>query len=140
MAEYAEITNGKVSNIIIADSSPGADWVDLANKTIAPIGPDGNAFTDGDGNNLSEEVSVGDSYDSSTQSFTRNAETATADENEARAKVELAESDWTVLNDVGLTSSNVQEWKTYRASLRAIAKNPSAGNKSWPTMPDKEYS
>lgn len=126
MAEYAEIINGKVNNIIIADSSPGADWMDVTSVTVSVDGG-------------TDKVAFNDSYDSSTQTFTRTINTATLEENEEKAKLLLAESDWTVLADVGLTDYNVLEWKTYRASLRAIAKAPSAGQKSWPTMPDKEY-
>ena len=43
------------------------------------------------------------------------------------------------LNDTGLTSSNKTEWQTYRSTIRAIAKNPTDGNKTWPTKPDEEY-
>jgi len=135
MAEYAEITNGKVSNIIIADTSPGDDWVDVTNTTIT------YTHTLTDTNTVAtetEKVAPGDSY--SNGSFSRNLDTETAADNERIAKTLLAESDWTVLNDVGLTSTNVQEWKTYRASLRAIAKSPSAGTTTWPVKPSKEYS
>lgn len=116
MADYAKLDNNNVViNIEVWDSDPGSGYALV-------------------GNNL---VIEGDIYNSSTQTFSR--PDATADENEAEAKRLLSESDWTQLDDVGLTSSNVTEWQTYRASLRTIAKSPTDGNLTWPDQPDKEY-
>ena len=42
----------------------------------------------------------------------------------AEAKKRIALTDWAVLPDVGI--SNVAEFETYRASLRALIKNPVA--------------
>ena len=71
---------------------------------------------------------VGKKYDSSTQTFS--AAASTAQEN----------TDWTQLPDIGLTLTNVGEWRTYRATLRAIVKNPSAGDITFPDKPDEVYS
>lgn len=48
-------------------------------------------------------------------------------------KVKLAKTDWSVLPDVGI--SNVAEFKTYRAILREIIKNPVL-ELEYPTEPD----
>jgi hypothetical protein len=55
----------------------------------------------------------------------------------AEAKKRIAASDWSVLPDVGL--SNVSEFESYRAALRALIKNPVA-NPSFPTEPDPIWS
>lgn len=57
---------------------------------------------------------------------------ALIDNNEAVAKYNLSQSDWTQLADVGL--ANKSEWDAYRAALRAIATSPSE-SPSWPTKP-----
>jgi hypothetical protein len=57
----------------------------------------------------------------------------TAEENEARAKKRLADSDFSVLPDVLL--SNKAEWEAYRSALRQIATNPTDGNLTWPVKP-----
>jgi hypothetical protein len=51
----------------------------------------------------------------------------------AEAKRRIAESDWSVLPDVGI--SNVAQFETYRAALRELIKNPVA-NPSFPTEPE----
>lgn len=53
------------------------------------------------------------------------------------AKKRIAASDWSVLPDVGL--SNVSEFETYRATLRALIKNPVA-NPSFPAEPNPVWS
>ena len=55
----------------------------------------------------------------------------------AEAKRRIAESDWSVLPDVGL--QNVAQFETYRAALRELIKNPVA-NPSFPTEPDPVWS
>jgi hypothetical protein len=57
----------------------------------------------------------------------------TAEDNKQTAEKLLQSSDWTVLSDVNL--SNKEEWKSYRATVRAIARNPQEGNLNWPTKP-----
>jgi hypothetical protein len=51
----------------------------------------------------------------------------------AEAKRRIAESDWSVLPDVGI--SNVAQFETYRAALRELIKNPVA-TPSFPTEPE----
>lgn len=50
----------------------------------------------------------------------------------AEAKKRIAASDWSVLPDVGI--SNVSEFETYRAALRALIKSPVA-EPTFPTEP-----
>ena len=58
---------------------------------------------------------------------------------ERTAEYILAATDWTQLPDSGLTSDCVAEFKTYRASIRAIRKaNPSSP--TWPDAPTEEWS
>ena len=60
-------------------------------------------------------------------------DTNTTKPTKAEAKRRIAESDWSVLPDVGI--SNVAQFETYRASLRELIKNPVA-NPSFPTEPE----
>jgi hypothetical protein len=62
---------------------------------------------------------------------------ATADQNKKSAEERLLNSDWTVLPDVNLL--NKMEWETYRAALRAIARNPQNGDLNWPTKPQNVW-
>lgn len=59
------------------------------------------------------------------------------EETKTKAKVLIAATDWSVLQDVGL--SNVSDFVAYRASLRDLIKNPVA-NPSWPTEPQPIWS
>lgn len=61
----------------------------------------------------------------------------TAEDNKKIAEDLLLSSDWVMLSDVSI--SNKSEWETYRASVRAIARNPQSGNISWPTRPQKVW-
>jgi len=91
---------------------------------------------------------IGDEYNSSTQTFIvvtnleRYEDSAFfIKDNTDTSQSLLQESDWTVLPDVGLTPENVADWKTYRASLRVIRKNPSStGHDNFPDKPDIIYS
>lgn len=66
-------------------------------------------------------------------------DTPTAEETtRITAQTKLAASDWTQLADTGLTSACVAEFATYRASLRAIRKNPTA-DPTWPTEPTEVW-
>jgi hypothetical protein len=58
---------------------------------------------------------------------------SSSEDNKQRAEKLLQDSDWTVLSDVNL--ANKAEWETYRAAVRAIARNPQEGNLNWPTKP-----
>lgn len=123
MARYA-VLNGSdvVVNVVVANSQMESNWVSI---------PDDS------------EVSVDYTYDEDSGTFsapTDQSPEQSAAQNKDEAKELLVKSDWTVLADVGLTNANVAEWKTYRASLRAIVKNPSEGRQTWPTEPSVEYS
>lgn len=72
------------------------------------------------------------------------AEKAANTEADAKAEaVEMAQhllnaSDWTQLGDTGLTDACKAEFATYRASLRAIRKNPTT-DPTWPTKPSEDW-
>ena len=58
---------------------------------------------------------------------------------ERTAEYILAATDWTQLDDSGLTSDCVAAFKTYRASIRTIRRtNPSSP--TWPDAPTEEWS
>jgi len=123
MGKYAVLNSSDVViNIVEASSKLETNWVSIADDS---------------------EVTLDYTYDDSSETFT--APTAqspeqSAAQNKDEARELLEKCDWTVLVDVGLTNANVAEWKTYRASLRAILKNPSEGRQTWPTEPSVEYS
>lgn len=50
----------------------------------------------------------------------------------------LSSSDWTQLGDTGLTDACKASFATYRASLRAIRRNPTV-DPTWPTKPTEEW-
>ncbi len=58
---------------------------------------------------------------------------------EKMAEAILLATDWTQLTDSGLTSDCVALFATYRSSVRAIRKNPTA-SPTWPTAPTEEWS
>jgi hypothetical protein len=60
-------------------------------------------------------------------------EPITAEQNKAIAIKKLENSDWAVLSDVNL--ANKSEWESYRATIRAIARNSQDGNIDWPEEP-----
>tara|TARA_Y100001951_G_C11208813_1_gene221719 strand:+ start:423 stop:773 length:351 start_codon:yes stop_codon:yes gene_type:complete len=47
----------------------------------------------------------------------------------------LANSDWTQLDDVPLSNTELQEWQTYRQALRDIPTQSDPFNVTWPTPP-----
>ena len=67
----------------------------------------------------------------------------TAQENKQRAMALLQSTDWTIIPDVGDPAksspylSNVQDFVTYRNSVRQYAINPVEGNISWPIKPQE---
>ena len=68
----------------------------------------------------------------------------TADENKAKAEALLADSDWVELPSVSDTNNtphltNVAAINEWRASIRAIAVNPTAGDLVWPVKPDSVW-
>jgi hypothetical protein len=71
------------------------------------------------------------SPDVSTEEELTAAEIATEDRNQR-----LAESDWTMLSDVPMTSGKKAEWISYRSTLRDITLQPDFPNSIvWPTKP-----
>lgn len=120
MAQYAIIENGVCVNTIVCEpSSANAGWVLLTDSNSAYAGP-------------------GASYDSSSDSFTAATPSFTSEELTDMAKQELADTDWTQLPDVGLTTDSVINWRAYRATLRQI-KDGDLGYSDWPDQPAKEY-
>lgn len=61
----------------------------------------------------------------------------TARDNKRTAEKRLQDSDWTVLPDVNL--ANKSEWESYRAVVRAIARDPQDGDLNWPTKPQNVW-
>lgn len=120
MAIYFTVDGSNVvTNVIEAESALEPNWIAEPNGTIA---------------------SIGYTWDSSTETFSEpSAPSLTAQENSEEAVRLLEESDWTQLPDIGLTTDNVIEWRTYRSTLRGIARSPSDGALTWPTPPSTEY-
>ena len=50
-------------------------------------------------------------------------------------KVKLELCDWTQLDDVPLTNTELLEWQTYRQALRDITTQSDPFNITWPTEP-----
>lgn len=68
----------------------------------------------------------------------------TAEANKATASQLLADSDWVELPSVSDTSTtphltNTAELIAWRASIRAIAVNPTAGDITWPVKPENVW-
>lgn len=65
----------------------------------------------------------------------------TAEQNKQTAMINLQNTDWTTIPDVGDPTksnpylSNVQDFVTYRNAVRQYAITPVAGNISWPIKP-----
>ena len=123
MARYCILDDQNVViNIVVAEADTAdSSWV-LVDESLT-----GTRIAD-----------VGATYNPSTNDFSPEVRTET--QNKDLAKTLLAESDWAVLDDVGLTGANKDEWKAYRATLRAYIKNPTSGNSDFPAKPDAEYS
>jgi len=122
MARYAVVENGVCVNLLEAEPAQAQDnWVLIA---------------EGD------EMTITSSYDEATKTWTRaDRMTELRLSNEdiiALAKQELLDTDWTQLPDVGLTTNNVSEWRTYRATIRQI-KDGDVSYEDWPEAPSKEY-
>lgn len=120
MARYAVIENNICINIVEAESAE-SNFI-LLSET--------------------DDVGLESVYDPSTNTWGVKNETAamgiSSDNLIAMAKQELKDTDWTQLPDVGLTSDNVLEWRTYRAEIREI-KDGQRAYENWPTQPNKEY-
>ena len=69
----------------------------------------------------------------------------TAEENKKRAIFHLQQTDWTTIPDVSDPTksnpylSNVNDYLTYRNAVRQYARNPVAGNITWPIMPQEVW-
>lgn len=69
----------------------------------------------------------------------------TAEENKQRATYLLQQTDWTTIPDVSDPTksnpylSNVNDFVTYRNSVRQYAINPVAGDIAWPTLPQEVW-
>lgn len=109
-------SDNKVTNVIVSETALEADWI------ATPSG---------------QEASIGSVWDSSAQTFSEPI--ASADDNKLFAEKLLVDSDWTQLPDVNLTDDSVTSFRTYRSTIRAIAKNPTTGNLTWPEKPTPEY-
>tara|TARA_E500000318_G_C3487001_1_gene182763 strand:- start:255 stop:626 length:372 start_codon:yes stop_codon:yes gene_type:complete len=122
MARYAVIENNICINIVEADAGSAESNFILLSE--------------------SDDVGLESVYDPSTNTWgVKNATAAmgiSSDDLIAMAKQELKDTDWTQLPDVGLTSDNVLEWRTYRAGIREI-KDGQRTYENWPTQPNKEY-
>lgn len=119
MPNYGQLDdNGLCVNVILADTNPDP-------STYIEI-PEGI------------QAGYGYTYDTSTATWTE--PTSSAALNKEIAYSLLKDCDWTQLADVGLTLANVAEWRTYRATLRGIVKNPQAGNIDFPAKPEEVYS
>jgi hypothetical protein len=65
----------------------------------------------------------------------------TAEENKGMAVYLLQQTDWTIIPDVSDSTksnpylSNVNDFITYRNTVRQYAVNPVAGDITWPTLP-----
>ena len=125
MAPYAklEIKEGSedtyiIANVVESETSLGSDYILLSGSN--------------------KGYGIRDEYNSTTQQFTKVY--TFFERNKFDEQDGLDKSDWTVLPDVGLTAANVVEWKAYRASLRAIRKNPSSTEEdTFPSRPDIIY-
>lgn len=116
---YAIVNNGIVENVIVAEASNAEDsWVLVTEEYRNVVG-------------------VNSRYNSATGVFTERL--TPARENELEAKKRLAESDWSQLPDVGLTTESANEFIAYRATLRSVATNPLDEVVAWPEKPIPEY-
>ena len=64
---------------------------------------------------------------------------------QAAAQIALMQTDWTQLQDCGLTSDCVAAFATYRSAVRVIRRDNDSINKSpadytWPALPDQVWS
>lgn len=88
-----------------------------------------------DCNALWSEVTAG-----SVAAYTPPTNSTLYDALRAERNVLLQESDWTQVGDLvssgSMTSTKLDEWKTYRQSLRDLPANtPDPSNITWPTKP-----
>jgi len=116
MKRLAKIENGVVENVVVTDEDMGEGYVEITSST--------------------GECSDGDSYDPATQQFI--VAEVPAEVIAEAAKAKIAESDWAMLPDIGLTTACISNFTTYRQALRNLIKNPVDGA-TLPTKPEVEY-
>lgn len=102
---------------------PGAEWV-LRNKTYDTLEWLDQVQTKPTEEEVNDEIAALEAQ-------------APFDACKAEAKQRLADTDWSVLPDVGL--SNKADFETYRSQVRALVLNPVA-NPVWPTEPQPVWS
>jgi hypothetical protein len=120
MAKYAQVENGIVVNISVAE----ADFASERGLILATA-----------------ETEIGGTYDGSA--FARRVvtddRTDAQKENDARSERDgwLKYCDWTVMPDSPLSDSDKTAWQTYRQALRDVpAQAGFPDNITWPTKPE----
>jgi hypothetical protein len=120
MARYAQVENGIVINISVANADVAAERGLILATAETEIGGtyDGSAFA--------RKVVTDDRTDAEKQ-------------NEARSNRDglLYRSDWSVISDSPLSDSDKTAWQTYRQALRDVpAQAGFPDNITWPTKPE----
>ena len=124
MAKYAVLENNICANVVVCEPDQAdSGWVLLTDDN-------------------SEYATIGAQYDSSADTFAALSLEKEFQVSEVlvqeRVQQEISDLDWTQLPDSGLTSTNVNEWKAYRAKLRQL-RDGSLSLNDWPDAPSKEY-
>jgi len=101
---------------------------DTISRNIWMAGPDGGTI----------HVMDDDEYAAVCAEKAANADADGKEETVGMAQNLLNSSDWTQLSDTGITDACKAAFVTYRASLRAIRKNPTV-DPTWPTKPTEEW-
>lgn len=115
MSKYAIIENGVVTNVVVADSAIGVNWVEAG-----------------------ENCEKGGTYSNGV--FTRKevpVEPITWDDIRQERDFLLSRSDWTQIPDSPLSDADKGSWQTYRQSLRDITDTYSDPDEVvWPNKPE----
>ncbi len=120
MAKYAQVENGIVVNISVADADVAAE----RGLILATA-----------------ETEIGGTYANSTfvRKVVNDDRTDAQKENDARSERDgwLKYCDWTVMPDSPLSDSDKTAWQTYRQALRDVpAQAGFPDNITWPTKPE----
>jgi hypothetical protein len=119
MARYAQVENGIVANISVADADVAAERGLILATAETEIGGtyDGSAFA--------RKVVTDDRTDAQKESDARSERDGW-----------LKYCDWTVMPDSPLSDSDKAAWQTYRQALRDVpAQAGFPDNITWPTKP-----